>query len=288
MIVLDTTSDVVRVTLGAAHTTNALEAVACWRDITTSLYTPGRTLATSNGTTAANLVGSPAASTQRLVDFLSLHNKDTITHTVTLGFYNGTTEYLLWKGSLAAGERVEYGHGGGFRVFTASGLEKVQSMLAGGRPDVANWQFKWLTTEFTHTGGTTPADITGLDIDVTLGYAYYARFAVNVRTSATTTGARVGFAQSAGFVTTGYAACRLVRPLTGATEEYTYSGVSVGSAGATTPLAQRYGGNLFTGEIIFVPEATTAGGLKLQIAAEVAGDIYAEPGSVLMFTEYAI
>jgi uncharacterized protein len=77
MIVLTETTDTVQVVLGAAVATAEPTIVSSWRDITTTTYTPGRTVATTNGTTDVNAVGSPAASTQRVVDMIHVHNADT-------------------------------------------------------------------------------------------------------------------------------------------------------------------------------------------------------------------
>lgn len=285
MIILSSTSDALRIDLNAAHTTNALQCVASWRDITTTAYTPGRTLALSNGTTVADIVAAPAASTQRVIDFVSVYNADTITHTVTIEHYDGTNNYPVWKGTMLTGERLEFSPGVGWRLFSAGGIEKVTNFASSIGAFDGNWKFQWLSTEYTHSTTTTLSDITDMDIDVEAGKAYFIKFAVNVRTSATTIGVRVGFAQSAGFVTTGFAACMLRRPVTGSTETVTYSGVSTGTVPTDQPLAQRYGGNLHIGEMLFVPEATTTAGLKLQMACEAAGTAYAEPGSVLMWCE---
>lgn len=116
MLVLDTTTDAIEVKLGAAHTTNALKCVASWRDITTTAYTPGRTLIDTNGTTSVDAVGGPGASTQRVVDFLSVYNNDTITHTVTVTFDANGTEYPLFSASVPVGYTLRYTDADGFAV----------------------------------------------------------------------------------------------------------------------------------------------------------------------------
>ncbi len=73
MIVLTATTDNLQLVLDAAHTSAALKVVTCWRDITTTDYTPGRTRTDSNGTTDVNIVPAPAASTQRVVDFITVY-----------------------------------------------------------------------------------------------------------------------------------------------------------------------------------------------------------------------
>lgn len=108
MIVLTETTDKLQIVLGAVKTTNDFECVASWRDITTTTYTPGRTVVESNGTNDVDIVGSPGASTQRVIDFVSLYNADTILHTVTVKFDANGTEYILWKGDIPSLGKLEY------------------------------------------------------------------------------------------------------------------------------------------------------------------------------------
>ena len=59
MICLTEITDKIQVVLGGAITANQLQCAAFWRDVTTTLYTPGRTLINTNNTTDVDLVGSP-------------------------------------------------------------------------------------------------------------------------------------------------------------------------------------------------------------------------------------
>jgi hypothetical protein len=108
MIVLDTTTDNLQVVLNAAITTNQLQCVSSWRDITTTGYTPGRTVTNTNSTTDVNLVPAPAASTQRVIDTISIYNNDTVVAYVTVKLDANGTERILTRVPLAAGERLEY------------------------------------------------------------------------------------------------------------------------------------------------------------------------------------
>lgn len=116
MIVLNATTDTVQALLGGAVTTNELQVVASWRDITTTAYTAGRTVVVTNGATPVTAVGSPAASTQRVVDFVSVYNADTVTQTVTVRFNDNGTTYILWIGQLAAGQTLTFVDGAGWSV----------------------------------------------------------------------------------------------------------------------------------------------------------------------------
>lgn len=125
MIVLTQTTDAIQVILGGAVTTNQLNCLANYRDITTSAYTPGRTALNTNNTTAVAVVPSPAASTQRVVDFLSVFNIDTVNATVTVRFSDNGTFYTLFQAVLAPNEKLEYVEGQGFRAINTAGSIKT-------------------------------------------------------------------------------------------------------------------------------------------------------------------
>lgn len=116
MLILANTTDNLQVVLSGAVTTNELQVMSCWRDITTSAFTPGRTVTNTNGTTDVNAVPAPAASTQRVVDFLSVYNADTVDATITVKLDANGTEYILWKDTLNAGDSMQFVEGAGFFV----------------------------------------------------------------------------------------------------------------------------------------------------------------------------
>lgn len=117
MIVLTETTDKIQVVLAGSVATNQLNCVASYRDITTTAYTPGRTVVNTNNTTDVDIVPAPAASTQRVVDFLSVYNADTDDRTVTIKFDANGTEYIIWRDVLSPGDTVRYIEGAGFNVF---------------------------------------------------------------------------------------------------------------------------------------------------------------------------
>lgn len=288
MIILSTTDDVLRAVLLAAHTTNPLQMVASWRDVTTTAYTPGRSLAGTNGTTPATLVASPAASTQRVIDHVSVYNADTVAHTLTMQLYDGTTAWPLWRGTLDPGERVEFTQAAGWRIYTASGLERVATLAGVAVQHPVPWQFKWLESEYTHTGGTSLSDVPGMSIDTVAGRMYLVRAWANMRVTATTTGVRMGmYLDGATFVTSGFGAGHARTPVTGSTENISFgTPATIPTVGATTVLAQRYGGNLCYHEMSLVVENTVSAGIKMRVAAEVADNIFVCPGSVVAWAEY--
>lgn len=126
MIVLTATTDNIQAVLAGSATTNQPQCVTSWRDITTTAFTPGRTVINTNNTTDVNIVAAPAASTQRVVDLINIYNKDTVAATVTVKFDANGTEYILWKGTLAAGESVQYVEGKGWQRLSASGTAQTE------------------------------------------------------------------------------------------------------------------------------------------------------------------
>jgi len=116
MIILSNTTDNLQIVLGGTVTANQLNIVTSWRDIDTTTYTAGRTLTNSNNTTDVNIVPAPAASTQRVVDFISVYNADTADAVVTIKFDASGTEYVIYKDVLSSGDTLRFIEGSGFSV----------------------------------------------------------------------------------------------------------------------------------------------------------------------------
>lgn len=127
MIVLTETTDAIEVKLGAAATSDEPDIVASWRDITTTAYTPGRTVTTTNGTTPVDAVTGPGASTQRVVDMLNVRNVDTAAATVTVSFDANGTEYVLFRDTLQVGDTLHYADGVGFEILR--GYQPVKTIV---------------------------------------------------------------------------------------------------------------------------------------------------------------
>ena len=190
MIVLSATTDNLQVVLGGSVTTNQLRCFSSWRDITTTAYTPDRTLVNTNNTTDVNVVPAPNASTQRVVDFVNIFNLDTVSQTVTVKFDANGTEYILWQGVLATLERLEYADGKGWTVYSANGLQKVQSQAAAYVAN--NLNVVVLGSDVVNNNGVanTIADVTGLSFPVVAGETYWYEFIIPYTSAATTTGSR--------------------------------------------------------------------------------------------------
>lgn len=136
MLILTETTDNLQVVLGGNVTTSQLQCISSWRDITTTAYTPGRTLSVTNNTTDVNVVPAPGASTQRVVDYLSVYNGDTADAVVTIKIDANGTEYILWKDTLSPGDVVRFIEGAGFNVFRT--YQSIKSFTVHGDAG-ANW-----------------------------------------------------------------------------------------------------------------------------------------------------
>ena len=190
MIVLTEITDNLQVVLGGSVTTNQLRCMSSWRDITTTAYTPGRTVTNTNDTTDVNIVTAPGSSTQRVIDYLSIYNADTVSATVTVKFDANGTEYTIWSGTLATGERLEYVDGAGFVVMAVNGIPKSQSTLAAYVAN--NLNVVVLSSDVTNNNGVanTIADVTGLSFSVVSGQTFWFEFVIPYTSAATTTGSR--------------------------------------------------------------------------------------------------
>jgi len=136
MIILSETTDNLQVVLGGTVATNQLHCVTSWRDRTSTTFIAGRTVATTNNTTDVNIAPAPAASTQRIIDFISIYNADTDDRLVTIKIDANGTEYIIWKDVLSPGDTVRYIEGAGFNVFRT--YQSIKSFTVHGDAG-ANW-----------------------------------------------------------------------------------------------------------------------------------------------------
>jgi hypothetical protein len=166
MLVLDDVTQTLQGVLGGAIATTQPDFYAAWRDITTTDYTPGQSDGQLNSTTDVDLIVAPAASTQRVIDYLSVFNRDTASVTLTIKTDSSGTERWLWSGTLATNEKVEYVEGTGFRVLDATGVVKgVGATGAPGAPGGGTVLGSGTSiVDFGDFPGTTDAelDVTGL------------------------------------------------------------------------------------------------------------------------------
>jgi hypothetical protein len=125
MLILATTTDKIQVLLTSAVTTNQLDCIATYKDISTTAYSGSSpTLVTTNNTTAVDLVPAPASNVQRIVDFISVYNADTVNATVTIRINRNGSTGVLFKCILSTNELLVYVEGKGWNIHSNSGLSK--------------------------------------------------------------------------------------------------------------------------------------------------------------------
>lgn len=192
MLILDSTTKRLRVSLTTAQTTTPMRVVASWRDTTTSTFTPGSTLSSTSGTTPVEFVPAPGASTQRVVDFFSIMNTDSVTKTITVSVFDGTTDFILCRIALGVDQRLEYVEGKGFARYDAGGA--LVTIIGGTTvgPVSSGWTMVVLGADVTNNNAVanTMQDVTGLSFPVVNGTRYNFKFVINYTAAATTTGSR--------------------------------------------------------------------------------------------------
>jgi hypothetical protein len=190
MIILSETTDNLQVVLAGAITTNQLQCFASWRDRTSTTFIAGRTVVNTNNTTDVNLVPAPATG-QRVVDFFTIFNRDTVNATITIKLDANGTEYILFKVTLATGEALVYQEGVGFLIFANSGAIK-QSINQGNNTIGTALSAVVLGADVINNNAVanTIQDVTGLSFSVTGGNTYWFKFVIQYTAAATTTGSR--------------------------------------------------------------------------------------------------
>jgi len=192
MIILSAQTDNLQVVLAGNITTNHLQCFSSWRDRTDTTFVAGRTVSVTNNTTDVNIVPAPGALTQRLIDYLSVYNADTVASTVTIKLDANGIEYILFKGLLAAGERLEYTDKNGFQTFTIAGAIKT-AQVQGTNNAAAATMTTVVSTQDTvnnNVSANTLADVTGLAFAVTAGESYYFEAVIMYTSASTSTGSR--------------------------------------------------------------------------------------------------
>ena len=192
MIILSATTDKLQAILTAAKTANDMQCLVSYRDITTDTYLPGRSVSTTNGVTAVDILASPAASTQRVVDFISIYNADTATKKLTISFIHAGGAAIIWAGTLATGERLEYTDKNGWSVYTINGSVKISQVTGTVSPVSTAINVVVLASDVINNNAilNTLANVTGLAFNVTANKTYWFEIIVNYTAQATSTGSR--------------------------------------------------------------------------------------------------
>jgi hypothetical protein len=237
----------------------------------------------TNGTTAVTVVPSPAASTQRVVDTVSIMNTDTGSKVVTVTFDDNGTGYTISRVTLGVGERLEYAEGSGWRVIAADSGAVKTSLNQGTAAASSGRSIAVLSADVVNNNGTANsiADVTGLSFPVVAGNRYRFRFVIDYTSAATATGSRWSI--------NGPAATRLAytsRYSLTATSWTFNSAVAYDIPAASNATSAATTGNIAVIEGIIAPSAN--GDVIARFASEVASSaITAKAGSFVEFEQVA-
>jgi hypothetical protein len=122
MLLLTSTSDIIRVVTGTAVSTITVHA--SWVDNASGTITPGRTNTNITTATTTTIVASPGASTQRNVKTIGITNNNASTSTtVTVQHFDGTTSTDLMGVTLLPGENLYLLEDGDWQHHNAQGAE---------------------------------------------------------------------------------------------------------------------------------------------------------------------
>jgi hypothetical protein len=283
MIILSETTDKLEVVLGGSVTTNQLQCFTSWRDRTSTTFVAGRTVINTNNTTDVIIAGAPASSTQRVIDYISIYNNDTVNQTVTVKLDANGTEYILFKTTLATTEKIEYHEGQGFKVIASTGAVK-QSINQGANASTSGLTAVVLGSDVTNNNAVanTIADVTGLSFSVTAGKMYYFKFIIYYTAAATTTGSRWGVNCTAG--TAANLSMISEYSLTTTTSTRNANVQAFDSPAASNATSAATGNNMAILEGYFMPSAT--GTFIARFASEVSSSaIVAKAGSVCYYQQ---
>lgn len=276
MILLASTSDLLRVTTSAAVAT---DVHASWIDFDASTQTPGRTNTAITTATTTNIVASPAAATERTVKTVTIRNKHASTsQDVTVIHTDGTTAVEQIKVTLLAGDALHYDEHNGWTVRDNFGRIKRRedSLIQAASPDFST---VILTSNVTNNNASanTIADVTGLSFAVTAGNTYWFRAFIQYTAAATGTGSRWSIngpaSPTALIYKSEYALTTTTRTINEGLADYDLPAASNATSAATTS-------NIAWVEGFITPSAS--GTVIVRFASEVSGSaIVAKAGSIL-------
>jgi hypothetical protein len=276
MILLTGASDVLRLITSG---TSAIDVVAGFADYASGTVTPGRQVTAISSAATTTIVGSPGASTQRTLRFLSIRNRGGAANTVTLQLFDGTTAFQIHNIVLAAGEALIHDEAAGFAYISSLGLPKTAEANGGIQAAVNALNLVILGADVTNNNAVanTIQDITGLSFPVVAGEAYFFRATIDYTAAAGATGARFSVNGPAAPTRLAY---RSNYALTTTTETVN-SGLTAydlpAASNATTPTTT---GNIAAVEGFIQPSAN--GTVIMRFASEVASSaIVAKRGSTL-------
>lgn len=283
MLILSTTTDALEVVLAGSIITNQLDCTASFREITTTTFDPIASDTSTNGTTAVTLVSAPSASTQRVIDEVSIFNNDTASATVTVQYNRNGTLRRQFQATLAPNEKLQYTDKNGWVVYATSGALK-QSINQGSNTIASALNVVVLASDVVNNNAAanTLQDVTGLSFPINLGKTYYFRFIFRYDAAAATTGSRwsVNTVGGTGIVALSYKS--LYATSSNANATVNQNAVNLPPNATTTSAFTTNNQGYIEGFVV----AGENGSLILRFASEVASSaITAKAGSVVYWQE---
>jgi len=83
MLILAAATDLLSVLL-ASNPVSGLPCLISYRDVNLTDYTPGRQITSVTTNAATTILSSPPANTQRVIDYISIHNPNAATASVSV------------------------------------------------------------------------------------------------------------------------------------------------------------------------------------------------------------
>lgn len=120
MIALDTSTRSLMAVLDGAVSTTQLDVVACYYDVPArtkddnSDYLHAAALTTTNSGTHVTVVAAPPQGIVRMIDYLTVHNNDVSTRTISIKLDDAGVKKLTEKRTTTTGQTLGYEHGLGW------------------------------------------------------------------------------------------------------------------------------------------------------------------------------
>lgn len=278
MIYLDSSTDL-EVVLNAAVAANELTCYASWRDTQVGELTPGFTSTETDGMVVVDLVPAPALGYMRGIDFITIHNDDTASATVTISVGGR----VLYRTTLAPDENLQWTDSTGFVVISSAGTVKTSINQIAGSADLG-FNIVVLASDITNNNATanTIADVTGLSFSMTSGKLYLFDFYCYYTSAATSTGSRWAVNASAG--TAANLSFTSEYSLTATTTTRNANVQAFDSPATSNATSASTGNNLATMKGVI--RASTNGTLIARFASEVASSaIVCKAGSFVIYRQ---
>lgn len=114
MIVLNATNEEIIISVDGAATTDEATFFCSFRTRTSTTFEADNQTGQTNSVSAQVVCPSPASGEQNLVDYINVFNIDTVSHTYTIQWWDGSNFSTLHVVTLESGAKCEYIEGAGW------------------------------------------------------------------------------------------------------------------------------------------------------------------------------